>query len=422
VRLVIAITVLLLHPATSLAAGFSIFEAGARALAMGGAMTAQADDPSAIFFNPAGIAHLEGTQLYLGASFIFAGSEFAGADPAPGAGVTEQTGTMFFTPVNAYLTHSISPNVTAGVGIFNPFGLGHDWDNPDVFTGRTIVHEVSLVTWNVNPTVAWNFSEFLSVGIGVQFYYAATELKQYMQQPSPVGPGMIDVGTVTLDGQNEFDYGFNIGARVRPNEHVVLGASFRSAVQLNIDGDANFNQILTGNPAIDAAVAAGFPPDQPGGTEIDLPWLVSLAAAYTGIERWAFEVDVNIFGWSTFDELPLMFATRALNTTRPQEYNDKVSIRSGASFDLNDHFELRGGYYFDPTPQPVKAMSPLLPDTDRHGLSVGLGYKPAQWWVDVFGLALITDSRSTLGLSLDGYDGVYDTFGYLFGANLGVIF
>ena len=50
--------------------GFDIYEQSAKAVGMAGAITAQADDPSAIFFNPAGITQLEGTQISAGACLI----------------------------------------------------------------------------------------------------------------------------------------------------------------------------------------------------------------------------------------------------------------------------------------------------------------------------------------------------------------
>ena len=57
---------LLLVPAASHGAGFALFEHGARAVALGGAFGATADDPTAIYFNPAGIAFLQGTQMAVG--------------------------------------------------------------------------------------------------------------------------------------------------------------------------------------------------------------------------------------------------------------------------------------------------------------------------------------------------------------------
>ena len=327
--LVLALVVTL--PSTATAAGFLIFEAGGRALGMGGVMTAQANDPSAIFFNPAGIARLEKTNVYLGTSIIFAGSEFAGVDPDPGFGTTGSTGTMVFPPINFYVTHALRPDIGIGLGVFNPFGLGQEWENPETFVGRHITDDVDLKSFYINPTVAWSPNDRLSVGVGLQVVHASVELHQFQQRWNPSLGSFVDVGTLALDGDNSVDFGYNFGALLEVNDDWSIGASFRSQVEVVFEGDADFDQILTGDTAFDNAVAAQFPVDQAAGTEIEFPWIVSAGLAYSGVERWVFEVDVNTVGWSTFDQLPFSFsADPSLNVTRPQNWDTMVSVRSGA--------------------------------------------------------------------------------------------
>jgi long-chain fatty acid transport protein len=414
---------ILLIPTTSFAAGFLIFEAGAKALGMGGALTAQADDPSAIFFNPAGITQLEGTNLYGGVSLIFAGSEFAGVDPAPGYGITEKTKTMLFTPINAYLTYAVTSDLAVGVGVFNPFGLGQEWENPQSFSGRYIVYDVNLVTFNINPTVAWSPTDRFSLGAGLQMVYADVEIDQYLQEWDPNGTGFLDVGTVKLAGDNGLDFGFNVGGRVVPDDRFIVGVSYRSTVKVDISGGtADFTQVPSGNAALDTAVALQFPPDQEVGALVELPWLLSIGGAYTGVEEWVFEIDFNITGWSTFDVLTFEFQDPSLNSSRVQDYETVLSVRSGVGYDLNDEVQLRGGFYYDPTPQPEKAMSPLFPDTDRYGLTFGAGYKHGAWTLDGFALFILTQDRDTDGQSLDDYNGTYRTFANVIGVNVGYRF
>ena len=51
--------------------GFSLFEAGARSSALAGVVVARADDLSTIFYNPAGLVQLPGTQVMGGFSTFF---------------------------------------------------------------------------------------------------------------------------------------------------------------------------------------------------------------------------------------------------------------------------------------------------------------------------------------------------------------
>ena len=83
---VLAVLLVLAFSATSaMAAGFRLPEAGAKAMGMGFAFTAQANDPSAIYFNPAGITQLPGKNVMLGVTYIREnGGEFNGITPLTG--------------------------------------------------------------------------------------------------------------------------------------------------------------------------------------------------------------------------------------------------------------------------------------------------------------------------------------------------
>jgi long-chain fatty acid transport protein len=422
VRIIALLAVGVSIPWSCFAAGFSIFEAGAKALGMGGAFTAQADDPSAIFFNAAGIADLERTQLYLGVSTIFTGTSFAGVDPDPGYGTTGETGTMVFPPINAYVTHEFKEGLTGGLGVFNAYGLGQYWDNEATFPGRHISYHVDLKTFYFNPTIAWRAHEKFSIGGGVQAVYSMVNLKRYNQRYDPNGSGLLDVGTAELNGNSSLDWGGNAGILAGPFSGFTLGVSFRSQVEANITGDAEFTQIPTGSQQFDDAVAAGFPANQGVETTVNLPWLLSVGGVYRFKEKWTVEVDFNYFGWSEFKELEFRFDDPDLNVVRPQNFDDVLSVRSGLQYELTEEWDLRGGYYYDPTPQPTNVVSPLLADIDRHGISLGFGYGVETWVVDAFALALLTGDRSTDGESLDGFNGDYGTFAYLFGANVGLNF
>jgi len=259
--LAVAFVVCVVMPASSLAAGFSIFEAGAKALGMGGAFTAQADDPSAIFFNAAGLADVENTHVYIGSSMIFTGTDFAGVGPDPGFGVEETTGTLVFPPINVYYSREIKDNLVAGVGVFNAYGLGQSWENERNFSGRHIAYHVDLKTFYVNPTIAWRANDKLSVGAGFQGVYSSVHLQRYNVMLDPNGSGYFNVADVDLDGNSVFDIGANFGVKYTPTSDIAVGAHYRSRVTGNIEGDAKFAQVMTGTP-IDDVIPDELPANQ----------------------------------------------------------------------------------------------------------------------------------------------------------------
>jgi len=416
--LALALTCLII-PVAGFAAGFSVFEAGARALGTGGAFAARADDPSAIFFNPAGIVDLENWQATAGVSLIFTGTSFAGVDPDPGFGVTEKTIDHVFTPINAYVSWKFHEKWAAGVGLMNPFGLGQTWDNEDEFTGRHIVQEVDLVTFNITPVIAYRPATTVALSFGAQIVLGSVELTRAQQMWDPNGSGFLDVGTAKLEGSNDVDVGWTAGILIDATETTRVGISFRSQVDLDASGDATFVQSPSGNPAFDAAVSALWPDDQGVALQVNLPSMLWIGTMFEGVENWKFLVDLVFFGWSDFKTLEFVFDDPSLNVVRPQDYDDTVQIRLGAEYAVNEVWAVRGGYYYDPSPQPDPSISPLLADKDRHGITLGVGYTSGRWWADAFGLALISPDRSTNGESLDQYNGTYGSYGYLAGINVG---
>src|SRR5689334_3358118 len=88
--LFVGVAALVLIPSSARPAAFAIFEHGARGMGFAGAYTAQGVDPSAIFFNAAGIAFLKGNHLAVGGTAIAPHGDFTGANPFPGTSVTEK--------------------------------------------------------------------------------------------------------------------------------------------------------------------------------------------------------------------------------------------------------------------------------------------------------------------------------------------
>src|SRR5512139_2874470 len=148
--------VLLLTASTSFAAGFRLPEAGNKANAMGFAFTAQADNPSAIYYNPAGLTQLEGNNIALGVTYVNNnGAEFIGSTPISGGPGETQKDLTFFLP-NMYYAHTSKGGwISYGVGVFSPFGLGQEYENKNTSIFRNQVTKIDLQTIVVNPTIAF---------------------------------------------------------------------------------------------------------------------------------------------------------------------------------------------------------------------------------------------------------------------------
>src|SRR5262249_18276794 len=136
--------------------GIAREDEGPAAAALAGAFTARADDPSAVFYNPAGILQLDGTRLMVGGS---------GALPSLALDRGEhnqssQDQDLFHFP-SVYRPHPFSDHFGFGVGIYDPFAQQVEWKKD--FPGRFIARENRLRVTALNPVVAfgagdWSFA------------------------------------------------------------------------------------------------------------------------------------------------------------------------------------------------------------------------------------------------------------------------
>ena len=412
-------------------AGFGLFEQGAKATAMGGAFAATADDPSAIFYNVAGIAQQRHTTFLAGGTLINFNNEFTG-DPndAFTSGATGQYRAHTFVPPNAYVIMPIGTNLTVGVGIFTPFGLRTNWEDP--WIGRFVSRDANIKTVSVQPSVAWqNSSGTIAVGFGAEYRRARVVLSRNSTLPpgttnvNPFTGRFIDVASAYLSSDWDNAWGWNAGVLFKPAPNWRLGASYRAPMDIDFKGDVTITQISTGNAQLDALIKPGLPPSQPVATTINFPSITNLGVATTVIPNWDLEFDVVHTTWSRFKQLKVDFLTTpAAGFTRVQNWDDSNSYRFGANRMVNPNWDVRFGLLYDRTPQPTENVSPLLPDSDREGVSFGVGWHRGPWIIDATEFALHFKKRGTMGLSSadNNFNGTYHTDANLISLNLGYRF
>jgi len=420
--LAVALVGLSLPPTLALGAGYGIYEQGAAVLGMGGAGSVSVSDPSALFFNPAAMTGLAGTQLYGGGSFLQTMTSFAGVAPYPGFGVVEEMEPQRSFPANVYLTHRYAGAWALGLGYNSPFGLKTDWKNTDQFTGRYIVTHAELRTYNYSVGAARDLGKKWSLGFGGNLVYTRTILinRHFIAAPGG-GGGQLEVANFALTSNPTPGYGWNAGLTWKPAASWKVGATYRGRVVVHADGDANITQYPSGDAQVDALVAASLPPDQPASTVIRLPAIGALGVAWNWGSAWTFEGDAVYTAWSAFKDIPLYFQnSTASNELIVENYDDSFQFRVGAET-RRQAFTYRFGYYFDQAAAPTESVSPTLPDADRHGATLGLGMgfgADKRLRLDVYQLAVFVQNRKTEGVNRDGYEGEYKSFASATGLSL----
>ena len=220
--------------ATVWGSGFHIHEQGAKAMGMGNAFVGLADDPSALFYNPAGIAFQKGTQIDLGATAIsvpntkFRGNTKLGnnqASPALGVpleDVEARAKRDVFLPPNLYVVHSFEDvPISVGLGINSIYSLSKRWKSESVFQDE--IRDISIKSLNFQPTVAYRLDKYnLAFAVGIDYTYAMLRLEKAVHLLEQT-----DLPVETIAGQCGFSYAYYF-ARVFCQRYGLTPAKYRA--------------------------------------------------------------------------------------------------------------------------------------------------------------------------------------------------
>lgn len=397
------------------ASGFSILEHGAKATAMGGAFIAQANDASAVFYNPAGITDFTNTKIVFGTTIIQPAFSFAGpqnVDPL----LYNESKSQSFTPIHLYTTVPISEKLAFGFGIFNLFGLGSDWG--DDWVGKQLATNTSIETFFFNPVLAYKILDNLSVAAGFDMVYGTVVMEKqvYFSPRSVFGGSKLEAHTL--------GYGWNLGLKYQPVEKLSLGVTYRSEVLMPFSGgEATFDFPATGNPIADAEIAAYFP-NTKGSADLTLPAVIGLGISYQFTDRLTAEFDYLLINWSSYDQLILKFDDPVggqSESVSEKGYVDSYSLRFGLEYLLNESWAIRAGYIRDNHAVPDERLEPSLPEGDRNLYSLGVGYQTGSFIIDAF-YTLLTQDERVITNSVDNFNGTYQGIGNLYGITFGYSF
>ncbi len=413
---------LLVCPASVQASGFAIESQGARAMGFAGAYVAQAADPSAIFFNAAGIGFLKGKQLYIAGAFAGLSTDFTGEGPFPKAGTLETSSRGLAVLPAIYYSQQLGDSMVIGLGVSRPFANRSEWQNPNDFTGRYICLACEMASWSINPTVAFKLADRFSIGVGLDVRLSKFQLsRRLVAEPNPF-PEPKDVAELTLDSGTDTGIGFNLGLLAMPTENLSIGVAYRHEVKIDHGAQANFVQILTGNTVLDQAVAIALPASQPAIVSFSYPGSI---AAGVALRRgyWTIEVDFQWMLWSSFDQVAISFLNSpAFDTVLPQDWESTYRGALGVEYLIKDDWELRAGYGYDHSPAPTETISPFIHDADRHTFGAGGSWKYEKLRLDFNLRYVLFRTSSTLGISRYDYNGSYKSGSLQAGASLGYRF
>ncbi len=389
----------------ALGGGFQLNEHGARAMAQAGAFTARAYDPSAMYFNPAGLAWQDMPAFYGGVTAIIPTVSFYGPLQDNSNQKTEAPA-QFFNPINFYFVFPALEKLHMGVGVNNPYGLGSKW--PDTWVGRYLTTNVELQTYYFSYSASYKIADDLAVAAGFSYVLGTVTLDRAVAIPLLASGGDPRVH-LDMSGTSA---GWNVGVLYKFDDQLSFGATYRSSVKMDANGTATFNPYYGTLHLPQGGVSAS----------ITLPATGYLGVAYAINSDIQIEADYQFIGWSAYDQLAFTFQADGSKVIQPKHYNDTYILRLGGEYKWSDDLRLRAGYYYDHSPVDAAYVDPMLPDANRSGLNVGFGYNfTKNFNVDVAYLFILFNERKAENTVIN-FDGTYHTRVNLIGVDLGYTF
>ncbi len=365
------------------AAGFQLKENSVRSMGSAFAGTAaKTGDASVVVNNPAAMTQFEGSTLQADVTAIDLSYEFKGsATDALGRPMTGSNGgdAGGLTPVPAMsYVRKLDNGVALGAMVSAPFGLKTEYE--DGWVGRYLAHTSDVRIVDLTLSGAIDVTDRFSVGIGAIVSRADVTLSKSVDFGALVAsggvPGFLPQsadGFVEVQGDDN-GFGWLVGAHFRPTDNVAIGVSYRSEIDYELTGTADWTVPGAAVPVLGVARPGWF---RDGGVTADLttPSVLSVGATWQATDRLALMASYAETNWSSLREVRIQFDGPDADAVEPFEWKDTAFASVGAEFKLNDAWTLRGGVAHDETPTSLEHRTPRLPDDDRTWYSVGATWR-----------------------------------------------
>jgi len=415
--------------------GLSLNIIGTKALGMGGAFIGLADDPSAIYWNPAGLSGQENGFIF-SITDIIPMSSYEYANPSM----------LIDIDTEAEPNHNIAPNLffnynmdklSLGFGVYVPAGLGVEWKGEDLlgfngpeviptdfgnvnnpFASKKLEWMSKLGVVDISPALSYQISDKFSIGLAANIYYGMLELKRGVDMFTLFNPESFGVPTMGEDGmidtQSEVDVtgigiGGALGLMYKASEKFSLGLSFRTPNKIKFEGDGVFE--IQNIDKFDVEV------------DLEYPVWIGGGIAYLPTDRFTITADAQYSQWSSLDivKVKLMLPDAMGGETEDEmvlNWEDAVQMRLGLEYMATECLALRGGFYIDPAPAPDETLTILFPSGNYSVITGGAGYFKDKFSVEL-SLEYLIGSERDIDAEEHNMPGIHDIDIFAFSLGFG---
>ena len=395
---------------SAFASGYRIPEQSLNSTALSNAYIANANGPDAAYFNPANMSWLE-ERWYIegGVSYIHLPS--INYDDNRNSILSGESKKENFVLPTIFAVSPNYNNFHFGFSLVFPAGLSKRWEGS---YPETFVIENSMTVVEANPTVSYKFNDKLSLGLGIRLLYSDATVKSHGTVIAiPAGglgegiPPADEYVTLSrdLDGDTT-EFGYNIALTYKPNNNLILATTFRSKVDLDMDG----NGTISASDTFPLGLLPSSNYKGTGSVSVPVPDVFSVAIAYV-FEKAVLEFVYDRTLWSEYDVLDFEYPSDLEHPILTQVFDDPIlkdwddvnAFRLGLTYNWSKQLNLMIGGGIDGNPVPNETLSFDLPDSDAWFVSFGFNYQHNEKFS--YGIAYLyadKEDRSATNLTIDG--------------------
>ena len=339
----------------------------AAASGRGGGNTILNDDSSALFTNPAKLARLESAELRFDPALFISSTDYntvAGSD---------SSGTLTNFGGSASMALPFERGVF-GIGISTIYGLAAELPRNGALRGIE-PYQLELLAPQLSAGLALPLTDALSLGATLDLVYGDLTYRQIYSWSTATGLPLPD-GTLGFDADG-WGVGASAGLTYQIDDRQEIGLRFKAPITVDLDGDFS----LSGNPGIPGTSATSD-----FSTEFQLPAEIALGYGVQINDRLRAGADVMWLGWSDFNQTVIEAGNN--NGLLPDRHLDRSwqdtwHAGFGLDYAVSENWTLRAGYQFTEGAVPNRTFTPTLPDSDRHQVSVGIGWESGNHAIDL---------------------------------------
>jgi long-chain fatty acid transport protein len=329
----------------------------------GAGLAARANDAGTVFTNPAGMTRFEKSTMLMGVTPLYIYAPFNPDQDTTVNGRDGDTNELFGAPSFAYI-RPVTEKLVVGISFQNYFGLALGWQ--DKWVGRYEATDVALIAPQLQPTVAYKVSDWLSIGAGagLTLGYLSDEARVNNLDPN-LGDGKLKYSDTDFAVQGNF------GVMIEPSDRTRIGLRYLTETELDFEDDIYFSGVGPGIAELTKST---------GSLDLGLKMPQSLMAGifHQVNDEWAILGSVGWDDWSRFGKVHVKVDATGVSRTVNEGFDDTYHFGVGTQYQYNPKLMLTAGFSYD-TSMSTGSKRPIdLPLGAMYRYGLGFKYKKSE--------------------------------------------